>query len=975
LGGSVTGLVLNKDDELDNLAPVLTLDDSIGKTYEQNSDEVDWTLYIDEVSDDTDQLSISDVVIDSSDVDFTQVGDYDVIYSVTDLDGLTTSVNLTITVLLPEAPQITFIEDFDFSVNIGQEIDYTSILEVNDNKDDDTNLLITVDDSNLDTSVPGEYEITITVRDTEGNETVVTKTIVVEDKEAPLILLSTTAARVFQVNDTMPDLSQYIDSVTDNVDLIFNVSTDTSLDMTSLGEYTVVYSVEDTAGNIGTAELTIEIVDTIAPELLMNDVFDWMYSLNEATPEFDLAIESVSDNYDVLEISDVIIDFSEVDMTSQGTYSVYFTLIDESGNETTITKSLMVGYRVDISSIILFDTASTDYVYELEDGSRVYMITDQKTDVIDESDYRQIIVGIDASGTIAWTIETTDGNSRYDRIAEVDEYIALTYFDGTSSDLSYLVINAYTGETVGSPSVYGTVNYSNPPIIDNELADGSIIFRVYIDGSEHISKWNTDLTFTNLSANLVYSGYNTNMKVDNHYMMKDTLTNEFVICSFMDSTVYQFETGISASLFNYYVFSISDTEYYYYAVNQSITFVDTLEETSLSIPINQVYTYYDSREILVYNNQLLYLDVDGTDYYLSLLAKDGSVTHSSIAGDSYTYNDLIVSERNTLYYTYDSGSEVTLYETDLLGNVLWQEVLYVGSTSVRSRLYAENGNLYVTFEKTGSDAETFVFVDDNNQTLEYTTVPGANNYIEYYSDDYVVILESTYDSELDENEYNVLFISFETQSLVYTHEYLPTMSNRGIINISNDIAYVSMYADNEYHYTIIDLANAQVQTSFTSNTGETGQYEYLEVLSDGTMIFITERSVHTKLHIITSDNKVYSGPNYNIQHIDNGTLYMLYYYDPVLGDNVLKILFDDGLNVTEIYDLDPSMIWTLTSSNVISYDTLTHTIEMEYASTSPRYQYIITLNDTGFEYQVYGLLENGTTYVDNTEGHIIKDMD
>ena len=172
----------------------------------------------------------------------------------TDMGGNTSKYAATLTILFDEtAPEILGAEER--IIFLGNETGLLDGITVTD--DLDTAPLLTVDDSGVDLTVPGTYDVTYTAVDASGNETTVTSTVtVIKDEEAPQ-LLGVRDLSVF-IGSTISYRSNVI--VRDDIDENPSLSIDSSkVDLSVAGTYPVVYTAKDGAGNEVSMETTITV--------------------------------------------------------------------------------------------------------------------------------------------------------------------------------------------------------------------------------------------------------------------------------------------------------------------------------------------------------------------------------------------------------------------------------------------------------------------------------------------------------------------------------------------------------------------------------------------------------------------------------------------------------------------------------------------------------------------------------------------
>ena len=120
-----------------------------------------------------------EILVDKSQVDLNAIGAYDIVYSVTDAAGHTTTAPSTVTVTDDcVAPTIQGVHNI--SLYLGSAASYRSGVIVTDDKDPSPTL--EVDSSQVDLSNPGTYPLVYTARDMTGNETRVEVTVTVAKK-------------------------------------------------------------------------------------------------------------------------------------------------------------------------------------------------------------------------------------------------------------------------------------------------------------------------------------------------------------------------------------------------------------------------------------------------------------------------------------------------------------------------------------------------------------------------------------------------------------------------------------------------------------------------------------------------------------------------------------------------------------------------------------------------------------------------
>ena len=120
-----------------------------------------------------------EILVDKSQVDLNAIGAYDIVYSVTDAAGHTTTAPSTVTITDDcIAPTIQGVHNV--SLYLGSTANYSSGVIVSDDKDPSPKL--DVDSSRVDLSTPGTYPLVYTARDMTGNESRLEVTVTVAEK-------------------------------------------------------------------------------------------------------------------------------------------------------------------------------------------------------------------------------------------------------------------------------------------------------------------------------------------------------------------------------------------------------------------------------------------------------------------------------------------------------------------------------------------------------------------------------------------------------------------------------------------------------------------------------------------------------------------------------------------------------------------------------------------------------------------------
>ncbi len=238
----------------DTTNPVITLTGDIEQIIELNSEyqELGATAIDDFNGDITGSINI-----DASAVDVNTVGDYSVVYSVSDSAGNPDTISRRVKVI-DSAPVITLIGGA--SVNVGSGVAYVDLgATATDLVDGDITSNIVTDTSMVDTSVVAVYKVTYTVTDTAGSEATTEREVVVVDLPPTLSLNGDADVDIYQ-DDLYNELGAVASDAIDG-DISAQIIIDSStVDVTTIGRYEVMYFVEDSSGNSVNLTRTVNVL-------------------------------------------------------------------------------------------------------------------------------------------------------------------------------------------------------------------------------------------------------------------------------------------------------------------------------------------------------------------------------------------------------------------------------------------------------------------------------------------------------------------------------------------------------------------------------------------------------------------------------------------------------------------------------------------------------------------------------------------
>ena len=311
--------------EIEENPPVITLIGDSTVTVEAG------TTYEDKGATATDNADgdLTAKMTTESDVDTSTPGEYRVTYNVKDEAQVPAEQAIRTVIVVDASPPVITLSGEE-TVTIEQGTEYNPILgatatdDIDGMLDDQINIV-----SNVDTSTPGEYTVTYSVTNSKGLSATVTRTVIVKPSQAPVITLAGDDVEYIEVGATYNDIGA---TAIDNVDgdLTESITTVSNVDTSTPGEYTVTYNVKDAAGNAAEqVTRTVIVQDTTAPVITLNG-YDRIYIGVGSIYEDQGA--TATDNVDGDLTESIVVDYSNVDTSTPGEYTVTYNVSDAAGN-------------------------------------------------------------------------------------------------------------------------------------------------------------------------------------------------------------------------------------------------------------------------------------------------------------------------------------------------------------------------------------------------------------------------------------------------------------------------------------------------------------------------------------------------------------------------------------------------------------------------------------------------------------------
>ena len=292
---------------------------------------------------DPSQGDITSSLMSNSNVDLSLTGIYEVVYTVSDASG-NEAVPKTryVFVVVDQTPPVITLNGVQHdTIEVGSNWADAGASAI-DNKSGNLDNAIIVTGS-VDPFTLGTYEITYTVKDAQGNETTVIRTITVVDTQAPIISNASAVdvgGGIWEVQTQLSSVFVDVTAVSDNYNSIGNGldfmaspgnGAEAIVDTRFKGSTMVTYTAMDESGNT-TVQMIRYVVEDYQPPVIDLHTLDTVY--HDVNTPYSPVNATASDNlYGSTEIS--LSKTSNVNPFALGVYQDTYTATDASGNVAT----------------------------------------------------------------------------------------------------------------------------------------------------------------------------------------------------------------------------------------------------------------------------------------------------------------------------------------------------------------------------------------------------------------------------------------------------------------------------------------------------------------------------------------------------------------------------------------------------------------------------------------------------------------
>ena len=375
----------------------------------------------------------SEIKVVDNEVNIYRVGKYYVTYQVTDKNGATATKRIAVSVnpklsLINAIPQI---KAENQTIMVGDKFNPLANVTAYDAEDLDLTHKVKVIENNVDTTKPGQYIVKYSVTDSAGATAKKEVTVTVLSKVSVINAIPQIKAenQTIKVGDKFNPLANVTAYDAEDLDLTHKVKViENNVDTTKPGQYTVKYSVTDSAGATAKKEVTVTVlmklvVMNTAPEIRATDLViktGSTFNAKENVVAYDKEDLDISHKLEVIE--------NTVNTKVAGEYKVTYRVIDSAGATTTKTIKVTVKKELNLATSITINNKEDNKIY-VNGHKTITANVDKEADIkeinwtISDSSIAELrIVRNEAriiakkAGEVTLTAKTTDGSKITDTI-------------------------------------------------------------------------------------------------------------------------------------------------------------------------------------------------------------------------------------------------------------------------------------------------------------------------------------------------------------------------------------------------------------------------------------------------------------------------------------------------------------------------------------------------------------------------------
>ena len=462
---------------------------------------------------------VTNVTLSKSSFTCTDKGVVSIVITATDGKGNTTVVSKEVNVVDAVAPVLTT-KPATLYLNASGQAQLVSaavvnVLSTSDNCDQ--NLTYTLSKAVFSCSDGGVNSVSVTATDDDGNATTLAAAVTVLDTVKPSLTLASAARTVTLGANGLASItsSSLISNMADNCGIASVILSDSTFNCANVVAPQVVnVSVVDFAGNIRTRQVTVTVVDPIAPLITVKSTVapKNLDANGIALISLTDVVQGITDNCTASNLIAVTYSPVSVNCTQVGSVTVTINAVDASGNATTATKVIEVRdqlapalvtktYTLALNAFGNGQITSTNVINSLTDNCGTPTVTLSKTnfDCTNLGVNSVVVTAVDANGN---SVSSTAAVTVVDNTAPVlttpsTPVVVALSTAGTASLAQNAVVvstsdNCSPVTVVYSPSVFNCTNVGN-----------NTVTVTATDASNNVTTANVSVTVQDVTAPVI----------------------------------------------------------------------------------------------------------------------------------------------------------------------------------------------------------------------------------------------------------------------------------------------------------------------------------------------------------------------------------------------------------------------------------------------------------------------------------------
>jgi hypothetical protein len=286
----------------------------------------------------TDACGIENMTLSQNNFDCTMIGANNVILTVTDVNGNSSSCNAIVTVSDLVAP-IAVCKNITVQLNNMGTASITAA-DINDGSTDACGIAsMTLSQYNFDCTMIGANTVILTVTDINGNSSTCAAIVTVSDLVGPIAVCKNITVQLNNLGTASITAADINDGSTDACGIASMTLSQYNFDCTMIGANTITLTVTDANGNSSTCSAVVTVSDLIAPVAVCKNIPVQLNNLGTAS----ITAADINDgSTDACGIASMTLSQYNFDCTMVGANTVTLTVTDINGNSSSCSSVVTV---------------------------------------------------------------------------------------------------------------------------------------------------------------------------------------------------------------------------------------------------------------------------------------------------------------------------------------------------------------------------------------------------------------------------------------------------------------------------------------------------------------------------------------------------------------------------------------------------------------------------------------------------------